>query len=83
MPSKSRTTPSGRDAGDRGAGRTSKVPKTYRLSEAKIEAARQILGVRTATEAIETALDLVVFRQELVDGTRALFGLELRGADVD
>lgn len=58
-----------------------KVPKTYRLNEAKIEAARAILRAKTATEAIETALDMVVFRRELVEGTRALFGSEIKSID--
>jgi hypothetical protein len=51
------------------------------LNEAKIEAARAILRAKTATEAIETALDMVVFRRELVEGTRALFGSEIKSID--
>jgi len=58
--------------------RSTKTPKTYRLDERTIAAAREILGAATATEAIETALDMVVFRQELVDGTRAMLGIHLR-----
>jgi hypothetical protein len=58
--------------------RGSKTPKTYRLDERMIAAAQEILGAATATEAIETALDMVVFRQELMDGTRAMLGTELR-----
>ena len=58
-----------------------KVPKTYRLAPDKVAAAQRILGARTATETIETALDLVVFRQELMDGTRKLFGLEISSPD--
>lgn len=54
-----------------------KKAKTYRLSEQKIAAARAILGVDTATAAIETALDMVVFRKELVDGTAAMLGVPL------
>jgi len=41
-----------------------------------VEAAQQILGARTATEAIETALDMVIFREELIRGTKAAFGIE-------
>lgn len=52
-----------------------KKSKTYRLSESKIAAAQAILGAPTATATIEAALDLVVFRQELVDGTSALLGI--------
>ena len=72
MPPKSRKKP------DR-PGRVSeaKIAKTYRLSPRKIAAAREILGAPTATAAIEEALDLVVFRRELLDGTRAMRGLEI------
>ena len=59
-----------------------KVPKTYRLAPDKVAAAQRILGAATATETIETALDLVVFRQELMDGTRSLFGLEIASPDL-
>jgi len=61
-------------------GREPKTAKTYRLSEQKIAAAQAILGVPTATAAIETALDMVVFRKELVDGTAAMLGVELTAA---
>jgi hypothetical protein len=54
-----------------------KVPKSYRLAPAKVAAAQRILGAATATETIEQALDLVVFRQELIDGTRHLLGLSI------
>jgi hypothetical protein len=57
--------------------REPKVAKTYRLSARKIAAARQALGVATATAAIETALDMVVFRKELVDGTAAMLGVDI------
>jgi len=59
--------------------RQPKKAKTYRLSEAKIAAAQEILGVATATAAIETALDMVVFRKELVEGTAAMLGVTLAG----
>jgi hypothetical protein len=35
----------------------------------------------TATETIETALDLVLFRQELVAGTRKMLGVRLTSPD--
>lgn len=56
---------------------SAKKPKTYRLSEATIAEAQAILGAPTATAAIEMALDMVVFRKELVDGTRAMRGVDL------
>lgn len=58
-------------AGDR------KIPKTYRLSPRKVAAAQRILGTPTATETIEAALDMVVFREELVAGTKAMLGADL------
>lgn len=55
---------------------TRKTARTFRLTPGKIEAAQKILGVPTATEAIETALDLVIFREELIQGTRAGFDIQ-------
>ena len=58
-----------------------KVPKTYRLSPRKVAAAQRILGTPTATETIETALDMVVFREELVKGTQAMLGVDIAPSD--
>lgn len=58
-----------------------KVARTFRLTPGKVEAAQKILGARTATETIETALDMVVFRRELVQGVEAAFGLEISSPD--
>lgn len=58
-----------------------KTPKTYRLSARKIAAARKILGAPTATAAIEEALDMVVFRKELVRGTAAMLGVRIAKYD--
>jgi DNA-binding helix-hairpin-helix protein with protein kinase domain len=77
MPSKPRRPKTAAPSGERKR-RGTKTPKTYRLDERTIAAAQEILGAATATEAIETALDMVVFRQELIDGTRAMLGTELR-----
>lgn len=60
---------------------SAKVSKTYRLAPDKLAAAQRILGAATATEAIETALDMVVFRQELIDGTAAMAGTEITPSD--
>jgi hypothetical protein len=57
--------------------RERRVPRTYRLPLAKLSAARRALGATTATETIERALELVVFRRELVDGTRAMLGIRI------
>lgn len=56
---------------------TAKKMKSYRLSPDKIQRARQLLGTPTETATIETALDLVIFRSELITGTAAMFGVEL------
>lgn len=59
---------------------------TAKFAEAvtlKIRAANQALGGATATKAIERALDLAVFQRELVDGTRAMLGVELASPDLD
>lgn len=58
--------------------------KNIRLQQWKIDEAREVLGTSTETETIEAALDLVVFRKELVDGIRAMQGAALEdvfGAD--
>jgi hypothetical protein len=60
-----------------------KVSKTYRLTLSKLAAAQRILGTATATEAIETALDMVVFRQELIDGTALMLGVEIASPEPD
>jgi hypothetical protein len=51
--------------------------KSFRLPQAKIDRAREVLGTRTETETIERALDLVVFRADLMAGVRAMRGVEL------
>lgn len=60
-----------------------KVSKTYRLTPSKLAAAQRILGAATATETIETALDMVVFRDELVAGTRAMLGTDVEPSESD
>lgn len=61
--------------------RAAKRPMTFRLSEQTLAAAQRILGTPNATATIEAALDLVVFRQELIDGTDAMFGIEIASLD--
>ena len=58
-----------------------RVSRTYRLRLSKLEAARRSLGAATATEAIEKALDDAVFRRQLIDGTEAMFGIEITSPD--
>jgi hypothetical protein len=65
----------------RAEGTTGKVPRTYRLAPEKVANAQKILGARTATETIETALDMVVFRRDLVRGTAAMLGVTIDPPD--
>lgn len=51
-----------------------KVRKNLRLTQAKVDRAKRILGTETETETIEQALDLVAFRQDVIDGVRRLAG---------
>ena len=57
--------------------RLKKVSKTFRLEPSKLTMAQRTLGTRNATETIEMALDMVVFRKELVAGTRAMLGIHI------
>jgi hypothetical protein len=58
-----------------------KVQKTFRLAPGRIRAAQRILGTATETETIEQALDLIVFRKELIDGTREMSGVRIDPAE--
>lgn len=60
-----------------------KVTRTFRLTPNKVAAAQRILGTKTATETIETALDMIVFRQRLVAGTAAMLGADIIPPDQD
>jgi hypothetical protein len=48
-----------------------------------LRAAKRALGAATATEAIERALDLAIFQRELVNGTRAMLGVDIAPPDPD
>jgi hypothetical protein len=54
--------------------RSRKVRKNLRLSQAKLDRAKRILGTETETETVEQALDLVAFREEVIAGARRLAG---------
>ena len=60
-----------------------KVAMSYRLSPAKISRAQRILGTKTATATIEEALDMVVFRRELMDGLDAAYGIAIESVFPD
>ncbi len=66
----------------RTAGQEARVSRTYRLPLSKLRAAQRALGAATATEAIERALDLAVFQRQLVDGTRAMLGIDITSPDL-
>ena len=44
------------------------------MTQEKIDRAKKILGTRTETETVEQALDLVAFREEVVEGIRRIAG---------
>lgn len=67
----------------RTSGREARVSRTYRLPLSKLRAAKRALGAATATETIERALDLAVLQRELVDGTRAMLGIEIAPPDTE
>lgn len=50
------------------------VRKNIRLTQAKIDKAKRILGTTTETETIEQALDLVAFRKEVLEGIDRIAG---------
>jgi len=48
--------------------------KNYYLDEIKIKKAQKILGAKTETETLNKALDLVVFRTELIESLKHTSG---------
>jgi hypothetical protein len=52
--------------------------KNFRLHQSKIDRAMEILGTKTETETIEQALDMLVFRDRLVQGVRNMRGAGLQ-----
>ena len=48
--------------------------KNYYLDERKIRRAKAILRARTETDAIDAALDLIVFRKEIIDSLEKVAG---------
>jgi len=51
-----------------------KVRKNFRLSQRKLDEAREALGTKTETETVEAALDLVTFRREVMEGLERIGG---------
>ncbi|MEP6619432.1 MAG: hypothetical protein ABJE47_08960 [bacterium] len=54
-----------------------KVRKEFWLDPASLAAAQAFLGTVTERDTVELALDLVIFRRDLVAGARALKGMRL------
>ena len=50
------------------------VRKTLRISQDKLERARQILGTSTEDETVDAALDMIAFREEVLEGVRRMAG---------
>ncbi len=79
-----RASTSGRGSGGNGAPESEgsaaepRVRKNFRLSQAKIDRAKKVLGTRTDTETIEAALDLATFGAELAEGIEAMKGFRWR-----
>lgn len=48
--------------------------KNYNLDERKIRRLRAILGAKTETEAIDAALNLVVFRKQILKSLQKVAG---------
>jgi hypothetical protein len=54
--------------------KTNRRRKNYYLDERKIRRVRSILGAKTETEAINAALDLVVFRKGIFKSLETVTG---------
>lgn len=61
--------------------RQGKVRKEFWLDPELLRTVKEELGVTTEREAVELALNLVVFRKELTRGARRLPGLDLQPLD--
>ncbi len=57
--------------------REGKVRKEFWLDPDALRRAQAILGTATERETVEVALDMIAFRRELLDGARALGGLQI------
>ncbi len=55
-----------------------RIRKNFRLSQAKIDRAKRVLGTRTDTETIEAALDLATFGARLAEGIESMKGFRWR-----
>lgn len=81
MPTRLKETPRVPSPAGRRAAHEGKVRKEFWLDPRVLAEAQAALGAATERETVELALDLVAFRRELVDGARALRGLDLARLD--
>jgi hypothetical protein len=61
--------------------RKGKVRKEFWLDPKLLRTVKEELGAATEREAVEMALDLVLFRKELTEGARRLVGLGIKPLD--
>lgn len=52
------------------------VRKNHYLYQTKIDLAKEILGVKTETEALDAALDALIYGEALAQGTESMVGEE-------
>jgi hypothetical protein len=50
------------------------IRKNMRISQEKLDRAREILGTKTETETVDAALDMIAFRKEVLEGVRRIAG---------
>jgi hypothetical protein len=48
--------------------------KNLNIDQVKLDRVKDALGARTETEAVDQALSMVLFREELVEGIRLIAG---------
>jgi hypothetical protein len=48
--------------------------KNLNIDQAKLDRVRELLGSKSETEAIDQALDMLLFREELIAGIAAIAG---------
>lgn len=48
--------------------------KNLNIDQAKLDRVRELLGARSETDAIDQALDLLLYREELLAGVDAIAG---------
>lgn len=64
--------------GERRTGSERPVRKNHYLYQSKIDMVKEILNAKTETEALDTALDLLIYGEALAEGTEAMDGEEYR-----